>query len=163
MQNNNRINIEPIFSSKEQKEKGFCEDSWFLIIAISNENKKIFYFNHDIDPLEFDNFNNFVESNIKEFYCPENSSSPSKIIKDNYVSISAYSGTIEEDFDEDTKKVFHIAIGKASIMEFHKGGFNQEKLLLLLKNIDEDLHNLEKDGIYEIQNNNENYSNRYKY
>jgi hypothetical protein len=163
MNNKNEIIIEPLYASNEQITKGFCEESWFIIEVISNKSPRLFYFNSSIDPLEFESFKEFIETNISVFNCPGDSSKPNKTIRDNYASISSYSGELEEDFDEDSKKTFMVATGKAAIMEFHKGGFNKETILELIKNINKDLTNLESEGVFEASDYSEHNVGRNKY
>lgn len=163
MNGQNEIKIEPLYASIEQINKGFTEDSWFFITAASNEKHILFYFNPSLDPLEFKNFNEFIEANISEFNCINDSVKPHKIIKENYASISSFSGSLEEDFDEDSKKTFTVAIGKAAIMEFHKGGFSKEKISKLIDNINKDLSNIESEGAFEARESSDYDSNIYKY
>ena len=163
MNKKNEVIIEPLYASSEQINKGFCEESWFLIEAISNKSPRLFYFNPTIDPTEFENFKEFVEKNISEFTCPGDSSEPHKTIKENYASISSCSGELEEDFDEESKQTFIISTGKAAITEFHKGGFNKEKILELIKNINKNLINLENEGAFEASSSLEDSGGQYKY
>ncbi len=162
---NKKINyeVEPLFASNEEKEKGLCFESWVLVSASTNEKTKIFYFNSSINPEEYKDFKEFVESNMEAFISSKDASEPNKIIKDNYSCISSFSGKFEKDFDEEIKKSFKIAVGQANIMEFFKGGIKLDKIHELVENTNKYLKELENEGVYQIIEN-ENYrSHPYKY
>jgi len=162
---NAKINyeIEPLFASNEEKEKGLCDGSWVLVSATTNENIKIFFFNESLNPEEYKDFKNFVESNIDDFSCPGDCSEPNKIMKENYACISSFSGTIEEDYDEDSKKTFKVGVGQAAIMEFFKGGIKLDKIQELVTKVEKHLIELEKDGAYQITENNSYKSGQHGY
>jgi hypothetical protein len=163
MNSKNKIKTEPLFASEEQKAKGFCEESWFFISASSDDETKVYYFNPSIDKEEYQDFKEFVESNMEDFCCPGDTDKPNKTIKDNYATISNYSGTMEEDFNEDSRKTFKVAVGKAAIMEFHKGGVSEEKLDEIVKNIHKDLGNLESEGAHVAAESHEYHKDPYAY
>jgi hypothetical protein len=161
--NKKDIQAEPIFGSEEQKAKGFCETSWVMISASSSESTSVFYFNPDVDPEEYEDFNHFVEANMDEFYCEGDNVTKTKSIKDNFATISGYDGSMEEDFDEESGKSWQAPVGTAAIMEFHKGGVNQEKLKELIKTVHKDLDDLVSQGAYEAGDSYQYHKDPYKY
>lgn len=163
MKNEKEIILEPIFASKEQKAKGLSDESWLILTASTEEKPKVFYFNPSVDPTEYENFKHFVESNMEDFSSPGGKESTTKVIKDDYATICGYSGSMEDDCDEESRKSFKVAVGKGAIMEFHKGGVNEEKLIELVKAIKKDLENLESEGAYQAKDNADFQADPYKY
>ncbi len=155
---------DPLFGTEEQKEAGFSEKSWIIISASSDDNTSVFYYNPGVDKFEeYEDFNHFIESNMDDFCCSGDNPSIHKIIKDNYASISGYSGKMVEDFDEESRKSWMQPEGSAAIMEFYKGGLNEEKLREVLQNIHKDLDNLQSQGAYEAADSHEYNQDPYKY
>ena len=163
MNKQNTIIAEPIINTDEQKKVGLCETSWVIVKASSDDKTEILYFNNDIDPLEYETFDNFVEINIDDFFCKGDNIKITKIIKENFATISGYDGSMEDDYDEESGKSCTIAVGTGAIIDFYKGGILQENLSLLIKKIHNDLENLESQGVFEAKDNYEFNKDPYKY
>lgn len=163
MINKKEIEAEPLFATEEQKAKGLCHDSWVIITASSEEKQQVFYFNPSVDTEDYENFKEFVESEMDDFCCPGDDPQINKSIKDNYGTISGYTGKIENDYDEDSRKEFKTAVGQAAIMDFHKGGITKEKLPEILNSMKKDLEGLISQGASSAQDGSDFQSNPYKY
>lgn len=158
------ITPKPIFEALEKENpKGLTDTSWVIISASSGEKTEVLFFNPESSPEEYESFKDFVEANMDDFYCKGDNVEKTKKIEDNFATISAYSGDMEEDFDEDSGKSWTAPVGYGAIMDFYKGGINLDKLPELVAKMEKDLDNLESEGAYEAKDSHDFQKDPYAY
>lgn len=167
MENTKVLKIDPIF--KDLKNLPPDDNCWVVIDVSSEHGAKVSYINPNSveengDPFSNDSegFKYFAEYIIGENfkYGDENSSQIS--ISDKIATASGATGSIEEDFDEDSKKTFNISVGNAQIIEIHNG-IELSKIPQIIKSNLKEIESLEREAANDASDSDSLRKDPYKY
>ncbi len=142
------IDIKPYFDCEEQTNIGLTQESWVVIQSSTEEATKVFYFNPKGNPDEFETFEDFVECfKENDFYLKDSDNIEQTESKNkNYISLSATSSSMEDDFDEETGKSWQEAVGRALIADIYNGGISKDNLPEKIKTLEKSVDDLARDA-----------------
>lgn len=152
---------------ENEKETELTKESWVCMMAGTEEETKVFFYNpknHENEEDAFESFEQFIEYHSdNDFYVGGDNVEKSELKKENYVSISASSASMEEDYDEDSGKSWMAPVAQVMIMDFYKGGINKDDLDIKIKELEKSVDDVAADAKYDVVDDYEYNKDPYKY
>lgn len=139
----------------------YDENCWLIIDCRTNDSAYVSFYNPEQDKdKEFENFNEFAQVYIEnEFSSFDNSQIE---YKENKASANGCNATEEEDFDEDSRKVWKVWVPVGQAIEIMQG-IKLENIPEEIKKVEKTLDNVEKEEIESAKESAEEQRDPYGY